>query len=170
MTTTVADHFAILGFPRAFELEDAALHQAYLTAQRAAHPDLQSSPTARMASLQASADLNTAYRILKDPLSRAEHMLALEGIRVGSEGDDVKASSVLLMESMDLRERLMEAEAVTAIDALDQEARAARTEARAAFLSHYGRREFPQAAQAVIRWRFLMKFLKEIRARRGTFL
>jgi molecular chaperone HscB len=164
------DYFALLGFPRAYALDEKAVHQAYLAAQRAAHPDKQTDEARRMAALQASADLNEVYRVLRDPLKRAEHLLALEGLRVGSQGDEVKPSSVLLMESMDMRERLSDASGVAEIDALDQEARAARNEAIAAFLRHYEAREFPQAAQALIRWRFLVKFFKEINAVRGALL
>jgi molecular chaperone HscB len=164
------DYFALLGFPRAFDLDEKAVHRVYLAAQRAAHPDRQNDPSARMAALQASADINQAYQILKDPLQRAEHLLALEGITVGSEKDSVRPSSVLLMESMDMRERLMEAKSSADVEALQAEARQLREATRAAFSRYYSVAQHQAAAQEAIRWRFLEKFLEEVRVRNNTFL
>ena len=158
------DYFSLLGFPRLFEIDEKAVHEAYLAAQRAAHPDRQAGGAGRIVSLQSSANLNDAYRFLRDPMKRAEHLLALEGVRIGHFGDEVKASSVLLMESMDMRERLMEATDSATIDALDAEARTARTEARQVFARHYDEKRYMDAAQAVIRWRFLQKFIGEVNA------
>jgi len=164
------DYFALLGFARHCELDEKALHQAYLSAQRLAHPDRQTDAAARMAALQTSADLNQAYRILKHPLRRAEHLLALEGIRVGGEQDTVRPSSTLLMESMDFRERLMEATSPEAINALRQEACQALDATRAAFVLHYHARQFTDAAHHAIRWRFLEKLLEEIRVQSNRLL
>lgn len=166
----MTDYFALLGFPRAFDINEKAVHQAYLAAQHTAHPDRQTDPSARMAALQASADLNQAYRILKDPLQRAEHLLALEGITVGSEKDSVRPSSVLLMESMDMRERLMEADNAADVAALEAEARQSREATRESFSRHYTAGQYQAAAQEAIRWRFLEKFLEEVRVRNKSFL
>ncbi|MBY0354461.1 MAG: Fe-S protein assembly co-chaperone HscB [Rickettsiales bacterium] len=160
------DYFAVLGFAASFSLDDAALHAAYLAAQRQFHPDRQASPTARMSAIQASADCNAAYRILKDPLLRAEHLLALQGVMVGGEKDTVKPSQPLLIESMEMREALMECESAAAVEQLHHTAQQAIHECGQRFAASFASARYSEAAQAVLRWRFLIKFCEEIRAQK----
>ncbi len=103
-------YFNILGLPESFTLDDKALEQAYFAAQRATHPDrvIHKSEDARIAAFHLSQLVNEAYEQLKNPLHRAEHILALHGVVVnGEESNDVPPA--LLMEMMELRERLEEA-------------------------------------------------------------
>ena len=71
------------------------------------HPDrfAKADPRARRASLQRSVQLNEAWRVLKDPFKRAEYLLSLSGISLGKE-----VPPALLMETLELREELAEAE------------------------------------------------------------
>ena len=135
------------------------LHRAYIDAQRESHPDKQKTQAARLAALQRSADINAAYRTLKEPLLRAEYLLAREGVRVGGENDTVKPSQALLLESLELRERLME-ETDTA--PLKAEAETARAECVSDFEGYFAEKSFEKAAQTAIRWRFFEKLLREI--------
>ncbi|QJX00058.1 Fe-S protein assembly co-chaperone HscB [Frigoriglobus tundricola] len=75
------DHFHRLGFPRRFVLDAGELERAYLTHSRAVHPDyhLAGSSADLDASLELSAAVNEAYNTLRDPFTRAEHLLALVG-------------------------------------------------------------------------------------------
>ena len=50
-------------------------------------------------------EVNEAFRVLKDPLRRAEALLALRGVQAG-EGKEPPASPALLMEVMERREAL----------------------------------------------------------------
>jgi len=52
-------------------------------------------------------EVNEAFRILKDPVRRAEAILAVRGVRSG-EGKEPPASPALLMEVMERREALAE--------------------------------------------------------------
>jgi len=52
-------------------------------------------------------EVNEAYRILKDPVRRAEALLARRGVQTG-EGKEPPASPALLMEVMERREALAE--------------------------------------------------------------
>jgi len=52
-------------------------------------------------------EVNQAFRILKDPVRRAEALLARRGVESG-EGKEPKASPALLMEVMERREALAE--------------------------------------------------------------
>ena len=100
------NYFELLGLPPTFLLEPAFLESVYFAAQRQFHPDrfIGKPEAERLKAAQASADANKACRILKDPLTRAQHLLALQGVIVGTDHDSVKPSQALLMEVMELRE------------------------------------------------------------------
>jgi molecular chaperone HscB len=86
------DHFEFLGLPRRLSLDTAMLQQRFYELSRQHHPDrfAASDPQARAQAEHASAALNDAYRTLRDPVSRAEYLLRLEGFDSGEQrGKDV---------------------------------------------------------------------------------
>jgi len=78
------DHFAQFGLPRHLHLDLAALEKAFYAQSRRLHPDrFAARPQSEQeAALAASSALNDAYRTLRDPVARTEHLLALEGIQL----------------------------------------------------------------------------------------
>ncbi len=107
MTT---DPFSILGAPRAFALDLATVEKTYRELSRALHPDrfAQAGASERRAALDKAATVNEAWRVLRDPVRRAEALFSLAGIAVG-ETNEPKASPAFLMEMMEEREALSEA-------------------------------------------------------------
>ncbi len=101
------NYFELLNLPAAFTLDLAALESAYFQQQRLYHPDRFTGkpPAEKHAALQRSVDINNAYHTLKNPLPRAQYLLQLQGISVGTDKDTVKPSQALLIEIMELRER-----------------------------------------------------------------
>src|SRR5256885_14988905 len=69
-------HFERLGLPRRFRLDPADLERNYLARSREVHPEHAGNDRA---SLEASAALNEAYSVLRDPFRRADYLLKLEG-------------------------------------------------------------------------------------------
>src|SRR5262249_25588618 len=106
------DPFATLGAPRRFDLDLGALEKTHRELSRALHPDkfTQSGASERRSALEKAANVNEAWRILRDPIRRAEALFRLEGFAVG-ETNEPKASPAFLMEVMDEREALAEARA-----------------------------------------------------------
>jgi molecular chaperone HscB len=102
----MSDHFDRLGLPRRFVIDAGELERAYLARSRAVHPDYHlAGPSADLgASLELSAAVNEAYNTLRDPFTRAEHLLALEGGPGPGEQKDVPPA--FLMEVLDLREQV----------------------------------------------------------------
>src|SRR5215468_1083718 len=102
----MTDHFHRLGLPRRFVLDAGALERAYLAHSRAVHPDYHlAGPSADLdASLELSAAVNEAYNILRDPFTRAEHLLALSGGPSAGEHRDMPMA--FLVEMLDLREQI----------------------------------------------------------------
>lgn len=74
------DYFTCLGFPRRLMLDPQKLEAKFYELSRTFHPDFyQTKSTDEQAiSLSNAAVLNTAYRTLRDPIQRAEYLLALE--------------------------------------------------------------------------------------------
>ena len=161
------DHFARLGLPAALDLEPAALDRAYFALQRQWHPDRfvgRPSEERATASTEAAA-LNDAYRTLKDPLSRAVYFAQLKGVKLPGDGKTIDDPD-LLMEAMEAREALQEAEDAAAVDALAAQARADMQAALASLGSLFLRDDKPAIRKALLRLRYLDKFAEEARARR----
>jgi molecular chaperone HscB len=78
------DFFSFFGLPRMLQLDEAALEHEFYALSRKLHPDVYSRSTAREQawSLEKTSQLNDAYRTLKDPISRTEYLLMLEGIQL----------------------------------------------------------------------------------------
>lgn len=102
----MADHFHRLGLPRRFALDAGDLERAYLAHSRVVHPDyhLAGSSAGLEASLELSAAVNEAYNTLRDPFSRADHLLTLEGGPTSTENRALPAS--FLEEMLDAREQI----------------------------------------------------------------
>lgn len=75
-----ADYFTCLGFPRRLTIDPQKLEAKFYELSRAFHPDFyqNKSDTEQAISLSNAATLNTAYRTLRDPIQRAEYLLAIE--------------------------------------------------------------------------------------------
>ena len=78
------DYFSFFGLPRRLELEEEALESEFYALSRKLHPDVYSRASTREQawSLEKTSQLNDAYRTLKDPISRTEYLLMLEGIQL----------------------------------------------------------------------------------------
>jgi molecular chaperone HscB len=107
----MSNHFDRLGLPRRFLLDEAELERQYLARSRAVHPDFHAAGASSdlAASLELSAALNEAYNILRDPFTRAEYLLGLEGGSTAAEHKNVPPE--FLAEMLELREQIEEARA-----------------------------------------------------------
>lgn len=106
------DPFETFGIEPAFSVDLAALEQRYRDLSRVVHPDKHAGAGAgdRRRALSKAIDVNAAWRILRDPVKRAEAVLATRGVVI-DERSQPKASPALLMDVMEQREELAEAKA-----------------------------------------------------------
>jgi len=104
--------FDVLGLPRRYDLDIKAAEKAHRELSRALHPDRYASAGAseRRDALARAADVNEAWRIVRDPVRRAEALLALAGVEVG-ENKEPKPDPELLMDVLEKREALADAKA-----------------------------------------------------------
>ena len=101
------DHFSLFELPARFRLDAALLDRRYLEMQSRVHPDRFAAADAgsQRLSLQGATLVNEAFATLKDPLKRAQYLLALRGV----EQDPQKSTlndPAFLMQQMELREAL----------------------------------------------------------------
>jgi molecular chaperone HscB len=80
------DYFSFFGLPRKLGIDVGDLEQRFRGLSRQFHPDyyFNAPPAERRASLERSSYLNDAYRMLKQPASRVEYLLQLEGLAARS--------------------------------------------------------------------------------------
>ena len=105
------DYFQFLGVPRRLNLDMPDLERRFRDLSRKFHPDYyyNAPPAERLASLERSSYLNDAYRALRNPVSRVEHLLAIEGLPPAkSEKGTAKVPPSLLEEVFALNEELDE--------------------------------------------------------------
>ena len=103
------DYFSFLGLPRLLVIDQAQLERRFRDLSRQFHPDYfyNAAPGERLASLERSSYLNDAYRALRNPISRIEHLLAIEGLPPAkSEDGTAKVPPGLLEEVFELNEQL----------------------------------------------------------------
>ena len=92
------DFFTLFSLPRHLHIDTAALEKSFYAQSRKLHPDrFAAKPvTEQEAALAASSRLNDAYRTLRDPITRTEYLLSLEGIQLEEQSraatDAAKAS------------------------------------------------------------------------------
>lgn len=103
-----ADFYALLGIEERFAVDLDELEQRYLQRAREVHPDrfVNAGAGRRVSALQASMQLNDAYKTLKKPVPRAEYLLRRHGITID---DNEQLDPAFLMEVLELREDLQAA-------------------------------------------------------------
>ncbi|HEX6121089.1 MAG TPA: Fe-S protein assembly co-chaperone HscB [Dongiaceae bacterium] len=162
------DRFRRLGLEPGFDLDLDLIEKRYFGFQRAIHPDRFASKPAReraFAEAQAVA-LNEAYETLKDPLRRAAYLLSLKGIDASVSKDETVRDPELLMEAMEAREALMEANSIAKLEKLQAKAGADAIAILSDLSKAFAGDDLGEANRLTTRLKYLRKYLDETRARR----
>jgi molecular chaperone HscB len=162
------DHFTRLGFEPGFDLDIDLLEKRYLGFQRSVHPDRFANKSARDRAMaeQQSVSLNEAFETLNDPLRRATYLLQLKGETASVAKDQTVDDPALLMEAMEAREALAEAESVEAIEKLAIKAGADAINLLSEISKAFAADDLTAANRLTTRLKYLRKFLEETRTRR----
>ena len=77
-------HFEFFGLRKKLNIDEQKLQRDFYALSRKLHPDVYARATASEQdwSLQKTSQLNDAYRTLKDPITRTQYLLSLEGIQL----------------------------------------------------------------------------------------
>ena len=164
------DHFARLGLPCGFALDEAELDRRYFALQRQLHPDrfVRRAPRERAISQSQAASLNEAYEALRDPLGRAVYLLRLQGIDLEPPSGQTISDPDLLMEAMEMREALAEAGDAAAVAMVAARVEVERRTALATLAKAFADGGRDAAREATLRLKYLVKLDDDIRARRAA--
>jgi len=152
------DYFTLFGLPRRFRFDGDKLDAAFRSYASATEAE-------RRLALQSSARVNEAYRALKDPVSRAQYLLSLQGIDALRE-TDTAVSPDFLQAQLERRESIAEARAegdAARLDALLGEARVDITALETKLADDFDKNHALEVARQDVReLRFLTKVAADI--------
>jgi molecular chaperone HscB len=160
------NHFDLFNLPPRFAVDAGALDSAYRDVQSRVHPDrfVNATDAEKRVAMQWTTRANEAYQTLKNPLARARYLCELNGVDLQTESNTAMPPS-FLMQQMEWRERLEEAEHARGLDALEEldaelkaEKRTILVQIEALLDAH----DYAAAAQQVRALMFLDKFGGEI--------
>ncbi|MEG0052959.1 MAG: Fe-S protein assembly co-chaperone HscB [Comamonas sp.] len=163
-----SDDFELFALPRQFAQERSVIDTRWKELQREAHPDrfAAQGAAAQRVAMQWSVRINEAYQRLKDPLKRAAYLCELNGAPVRAE-DNTAMPAAFLMQQMEWREALEEADSEKELDALDAEVLAARRRMLAECGRLLDEAHDPAAAVGQVRaLMFVARFADDIERRR----
>ncbi len=159
--------FELFQLPRRQQLDLAELDQRWKTLQRQVHPDrfVAQGAAAQRVAMQWSVRINEAYQRLKDPLKRAAYLCELGGVPVEAHSNTAMPAD-FLMQQMEWREALDDAEDAGALQALACEVQQASSDALQEVTAAIDtQQDMPAAAALVRRMMFIQKFAQEVRQR-----
>ena len=159
--------FELFALPQRFAQERSEIDARWKELQREAHPDRFAAQghTAQRAALQWSVRINEGYQRLKDPLKRAAYLCELLGAPIDAENNTAMPPE-FLMEQMEWREALDEAEGEEALEELSERVLQRRRDVLARIeqlLDVAG--DAPAAAQQVRALMFIERFGHDIESR-----
>lgn len=161
------DDFELFGLPQRFAQERSEIDARWKDLQREAHPDRFAAQghTAQRAALQWSVRINEAYQRLKDPLKRAAYLCQLRGAPIDAE-KNTSMPPEFLVEQMEWREALDEAQGEQELEALSERVMLRRREALARIQQLLDlEADAPAAAQQVRALMFVERFAHDIDGR-----
>ena len=160
-------YFTLFNLPAGFTLDEDTLESRYRTLAARFHPDRFAAASAfeQKQAVMMSATVNEAYRTLKNPIDRAAYLLKEQGIDADAP-EHTSFAPEFLMQQMEWRETLMEAQMeneAAALKNLENEIAAEAEKLFAELHQAFADKRHDEAAQLVRQGRFFDKLLREIR-------
>jgi molecular chaperone HscB len=105
-------YFELFGLPEQFLIDSNQLSSQFRELQKRFHPDNVATGSERdkLLAVQKASEINDGYQVLKNPISRAEYLLAIHEVDIRGEQQTMQDPE-FLMDQMVLREELEEIEA-----------------------------------------------------------
>jgi molecular chaperone HscB len=147
-------------------VDTEALERSYREIQSRVHPDrfAHAGDAERRASLQWTTRVNEAFQVLKNPVSRAKHLLELHGVDVAFETNTAMPPE-FLMQQMELREALDDAKEAAKLDDLRQRLQGSRSALERDIAQTIDvKKDYAGAAGLVRKLQFLQRLDEEIDA------
>ncbi len=160
--------FAVLGIAPRFDLDLAAVEKQHRELSRALHPDRFAAAGAseRQAALGKAVEVNEAWRIVRDPIRRAEALLALHGVDASQE-TRTSSDPEFLEEMLEQREALDDAKRAKDLEAVQRLAHGIEAKSKAVevvLTEGFAREDWAALAGKVGELRYFRRFLDEVSA------
>ena len=158
------DDFTLFGLAQRQQLDRADLDARRRDLQARVHPDrfAAEGAAAQRLAMQWAVRVNEAYQRLKDPLSRAAYLCQLRGVPVDAERNTAMPAD-FLMQQMEWREALEEAETPGSVQALDNRVAALERSLQDTLTTHLDTAPDTAAAAAQVRaLMFVARFRQDI--------
>jgi molecular chaperone HscB len=159
-----ADDFELFGLPRRFAQDRAQIDARWKALQSEVHPDrftTEGTASQRVA-MQWAVRVNEAYQRLKDPLRRAAYLCELAGAPVDAKTDTAMPADFLLQQ-MQWREALQDAESVPAVEALSAQMAEQREQRMCRLQQQLDERNDARAAAGEVRaLMFIERFAEDV--------
>jgi molecular chaperone HscB len=161
------NYCAFFGLNTQYSIELATLEDNFRRIQAEVHPDkfVTATSAEKLQSMQTATLANEAYLTLKSPALRAVYLLSLQGINAISETNTFMPADFLAAQ-MEWREQLEDAKQAHNVGALDELAKAIKTESKnlqAHFTNAFDDKENYQSATEIARkLTFIDKVLLDI--------
>ena len=165
----MANYFSSFDLDPSFSIDVAVLEQRYEQLITICHPDRFAAAPAfeQRAAAKRAADINEAFNVLKQPVSRAGHLLQLAGVDLPAL-ERQPADPEFLFEQMMLREKVQEFANLNPDDAaeLTSEIEDVYVNTQAKFVTLYEAGDIAAASAAWVEFHFQQKLSDElVRAR-----
>lgn len=161
----MANHFSSFDLDPIFNIDLSMLEQRYEQLMTICHPDRFAASPAfeQRAAAKRAADINEAFNVLNQPVSRAGHLLQLSGVDLpGLERQP--ADPEFLFEQMMLRERVQEYGSLSPaeVKALTSEIDEAYESTQGKFVAHYEAGDIAAASASWVEFHFQQKLSDEL--------
>nr|WP_315207308.1 Fe-S protein assembly co-chaperone HscB [uncultured Albidiferax sp.] len=159
-----SNDFELFDIPVQFAQDMAAMQNRWQALQREAHPDrfAAQAGAAQRVAMQWSVRINEAWARLKDPLKRAAYLCELHGAPIQAENNTAMPGA-FLVQQMEWREALDDADSAAALEALNTEVLQARRDGLAQCARLLDEtRDYAAAAQQVRALMFTERFARDV--------
>ena len=159
------NYFRFFGVEQQFNLDLAALDQAYLAIQKEVHPDrhARGSDTEQRLAMQMATLANTAFQTLKNPIQRGLYLCQLHHVDARLETNTAMPAA-FLMKQMEWRENLEDQEDdLGALEALAEEVEKSKRDTLVEITQAIdGAKNYERAAELLRGLLFIDKFALEL--------
>ncbi len=159
MIDQIKNYFENFSFNVDFNIDLEELENKYLEFQKQFHPDNSSSD------VEKSISINEAYKVLKNPLQRASHILQLNGIDLENDSKAPKPDMETLEEILELQEKVAE----ITLEEKDSLKKYLISEIKSLLektAKALENKDFTKAAQILIRAKYFDKTLRDLKIRK----
>ncbi len=162
MIDQIKNYFENFSFNVDFNIDLEELENKYLEFQKQFHPDNSIS-----ADVEKSISINEAYKVLKNPLQRASHILQLNGIDLENDSKAPKPDMETLKEILELQEKVEE----ITLEEKDSLKKYLISEIKSLLektSEELENKDFTKAAQILIRAKYFDKTLRDLKDRKPS--